>query len=719
MSYSINLPLNANGKVDRKLLPPPSFSTIINADGTDSLTLTPLEELLQRIFSEAFHIESPDVNMSFGQMGGTSLDAVRGLWLIRQKICNKVDAGLLFANPSIRPLARAIEPLLATRSHDSSLTITAAERNKDEDRPIPSLRIELLGILLLICQWVSPVWLAYQANSLLTLLFVPVFHLLSYVVCQRILFRLGGNTNKVDKLYSWYYYRWWFLNSMWLTNNSYWLKHLLGTPFYNYYLRLCGAKIGRHTFIYTTLIDAPWLLEVGESSFIGERVALSILSYQDQTYELHRIHIGSYCSITIWCILYDGVVMEDHVYVGPMSSITGHISTSNDHLSVQDRSLSLTQSMYQLACLLCLLFMHGIHLLIAYFVYCCCMTLSLPLPISLALSWSIWALTSFLTVLILLKFVVGSVTTGHYSLNSHYYLRKLWLRQLLISSFRHSLECVPLYDAFASTLLRWLGAHIESDVKLARFRQILHFPPNLLSMEHGVTTFGGAKLAPFEMTREGLCCIDKIQLGSEANLGNWCTIMPGTKLSSGTIVGSLTLVTPETVSDDVNSVLLGIPARKMPFVMSGNTSAVNNMWSSTSLSVHTLLFTCLGFFITKCLLITLYSSLSVAIVLIVHIILVCVVYHYSMSSMKTSSHSTFLEVITRTRQFLSGFIMEFLTFVGPYLSGTQYLVFLFRAFGAQIRSDVILPSIYCVQDPCLTTIGDHVRINILASIQVR
>jgi hypothetical protein len=66
---------------------------------------------------------------------------------------------------------------------------------------------------------------------------VPIFHLLSYVVCQHLLFHPDEMINKVDKLYSWYYYRWWFLNSMWSVNNSYWLKHLIGTSFYNFYLQ--------------------------------------------------------------------------------------------------------------------------------------------------------------------------------------------------------------------------------------------------------------------------------------------------------------------------------------------------------------------------------------------------------------------------------------------------------------------------------------------------
>ncbi|CAF4034843.1 unnamed protein product [Rotaria sordida] len=276
------LPINANGKIDRKLLPASQFSSLTNIDQTDVILLTPLEEHLKCIFSKAFHNESPNVNMSFGQLGGTSLDAIRALVLIRQEICT---------------------------------------------------------------------------------------------------------------------------------------KYLLGTPFYNSYLRLCGAKIGYHTHIYTTLIDAPWLLEVGESSFIGEEVVLS-----------------------------------------------------------------------------------------------------------------------------------RPITSGYYPINSYYYLHKLWLRQLIITSFHQALDFLPPFDVLSSVLLRWLGARIEDDVKILNFHQILRFPSNLLNIERGVTTFGGAKLVSFKMTKEGLCYLDEIHLGSHTNLGGGCTIMPATKLPSKTIVGSLTLVTQKTVN---------------------------------------------------------------------------------------------------------------------------------------------------------------------------
>ncbi|CAF3980435.1 unnamed protein product, partial [Rotaria sp. Silwood1] len=117
------LPLNANGKVDRKRLPAPDFSTARDADHLDSLILTPLEERIRNIFAEVFHNEQPNVNISFGRMGGTSLDAMRALSMIRKQICMKVDATVLFANPSVRQLAQALQPLLDLQE-DPVTTVT-------------------------------------------------------------------------------------------------------------------------------------------------------------------------------------------------------------------------------------------------------------------------------------------------------------------------------------------------------------------------------------------------------------------------------------------------------------------------------------------------------------------------------------------------------------------------------------------------------------------
>jgi hypothetical protein len=84
------------------------------------------------------------------------------------------------------------------------------------------------------------------------------------------------------------------------------------------------------------------------------------------------------------------------------------------------------------------------------------------------------------------------------------------------------------------------------------------------------------------MTKEGLCYLNEIHLGFGMNLTNGCTIMPGTRISSEILVGSLTLVTGRTVSDYFNGVLLGIPACEMPFGIPDHTSVVNKNPSSNS-----------------------------------------------------------------------------------------------------------------------------------------
>ncbi|CAF4082952.1 unnamed protein product, partial [Adineta steineri] len=103
------LPRNDNGTIDQDLLRKSHLPTVINVD---SLSLIQLEARLSHIFSHVLSCESPDVTQSFSEMGGTSLDVLRMLSLIRKDICPIINGSLLFANPSIRQLARTIKALV-------------------------------------------------------------------------------------------------------------------------------------------------------------------------------------------------------------------------------------------------------------------------------------------------------------------------------------------------------------------------------------------------------------------------------------------------------------------------------------------------------------------------------------------------------------------------------------------------------------------------------
>ncbi|CAF1264219.1 unnamed protein product [Adineta steineri] len=697
------LPLNPNGKVDRKQLPSPEFSSS-NDNRDDNLPHTTLEEQLQVIFSQAFHIESPRVDISFGQLGGTSLDAIHALTLIRQQVSNKVDIGLLFNNPSIRQLAQAIEPLLVFEE----LQETASTLNGIHEidvRLTPSFVIESLGIALLVCQWLCPIMIIHQWCPLFFSI-LPICHLLFYAICSHL---LAPQNIKDDNIFSWNYYRWWFLDRLW-NNNTFWLQHILGTPLYNWYLRLCGARISLDAHIYTVTVDAPWLLNIGDGTWIADKTNLNCLYYNDDdTFALHPIKIGSYCSISARSILFSGVDMQDNIIVQPMSSVTGFIVSQtiidgDEHKSISSdisitrssRLLSKWHKIYQVITIISLICIHCTLLTIVYKVY---LVEQIPPPISIAFCWTLWSIIACFVTLFLLKFVVGSCTAGEtYPVASWSYLHKVWLRQLIVSSFHHAWLLPTGYGYLYPFILRWLGAQVEDDVKLAEIDTFLSYPTNLLKLETGVTSFADVLLVTTEITLEGDHRVDCITLGSHTNLGNFCSILPGGHLASHTMVGNLTRINRETNNND-GDVFIGVPARAMPFQMP--------LRQATEDQIKTIPFwkTCFSHYISKCLLIGIYLSCGLVGGSIIHTIIVCSFYRWS----SYVDNKIIEQIIGKLGE-------DHRIFICSFLGNTQWLIRLFRAYGANIGNNVIMPDFYSLFDYNLVTVGDHVRLHINADI---
>ncbi|CAF1423827.1 unnamed protein product [Adineta steineri] len=697
------LPLNQNGKIDRKLLPSPNFSSSTdNID--DNVPHNSLEQQLQNIFSQAFHIESPHVDVPFSQFGGTSLSTILALTLIRQQICNKADIGLLFTSPSIRQLAQAIEPLLVYEEvHE---TASAVDKIHETDvRLTPWFVIESLGIVLLVCQWLLPIMIIHQWCPLFFPI-LPICHLLFYVICSRL---FAPQNIKDHNVFSWCYYRWWFLDRLW-NNNTFWLQHILGTPLYNYYLRLCGARINLNAHIYTISIDAPWLLDIGDGTWIADKTTLNSLYYNDNnTFTLHSIKIGCYCSISARSILYEEVDMQDNIIVQPMSSVTGFIASrtiidGEEHKSVSpdisaiynNRSLSIWHKIYQVIVLVSLICIHCTLLVIVHKVYS---VEQISLPISIAFCWTLWSILACFVTLFLLKFVVGSCAAGEiYPIASWSYLHKVWLRQLIVSSFHHAWLLPTGYDYLYPCILRWLGAQVEDDVKLAEIDTFLSYPTNLLKFERGVTSFAYVSLIPTEMTLEGDHRVDCITLGSHTNLANMCSILPGSHLASHTMVGNLTRITRETNSNN-GDVYIGVPARAMPFQMPFKQAMEDE--------IKTIPFwkTCFSHYISKCLLIGIYWIGGLVGGPILHTIVVCSLYRWQPY------------VDNKIIQHIIGKLEEdHEIFICSFLGNTQWLIRLFRIYGANIGNNVILPDVSSIFDYNLVTIGDHVRLNINAHI---
>ncbi|CAF3839123.1 unnamed protein product [Adineta steineri] len=698
------LPLNQNGKIDRKLLPPPNFSSSTNnIDG--NVPRNTLERQLQNIFSQAFHIESPHVEVAFGQLGGTSLSAILTVTLIRQQICNKIDIGLLFANPSIRQLAQVIEPLLILDAPQE--TVFAINQSYETHiHCSPSFIIESVGIIFVICQWLWPIIIIHQWCPLLFPI-LPICHLLFYVICSRL---LSPQNIKDDNLFSWNYYRWWFLDRLW-NNNTFWLQHILGTPLYNYYLRLCGARISLNTHIYTTTIDAPWLLEIDDRTWIANETCLNCLYFNDDnTFKLSSIRIGANCSIGTRSVLFDGVDMQNNIIVQPMSSVTGFVASEtivdgeeykslpSDISTMQsNRSLSIWHKIYQIIAIISIICIHCTLLILVYKVYS---VRQIPLLISITFCWTLWSIIGCFISLLLLKFIIGPCAAGEiYPIASRLYLQKIWLRQLLVSSFHHAWLLSTSYDYLYPYVLRWLGAHVEENVKLAQIDTFLSFPTNLLKLEMGVTAFGGVLIVPTELTLSGNHRVDQIVLGSHTNLANGCSILPGSCLESETMIGNLTRISRET-KGKCGEVFMGVPARTMPFQMPPRPEIQDQI------EIIPFWHTCLSHYVSKCLLLSVYSFGGIAGGSIIHTILVCSLYRCR----SYISYQIIEQIITRISQ-------DHAQFICPFLGNTQWLNRLFRAYGAHIGENTVMPAISSITDYHLMSIGDGVRLNVGTQIQ--
>ncbi|MEU4565099.1 amino acid adenylation domain-containing protein [Micromonospora sp. NPDC023956] len=104
------LPLNDNGKVDRKALPAPRWTdpTAVPVAPRD-----PVEHLVAGIWQEVLRVDAVGVHDDFFRLGGHSLLGVRALGRIGAAVDMEVPIPLLFAAPTVAAMAdalRAAEP---------------------------------------------------------------------------------------------------------------------------------------------------------------------------------------------------------------------------------------------------------------------------------------------------------------------------------------------------------------------------------------------------------------------------------------------------------------------------------------------------------------------------------------------------------------------------------------------------------------------------------
>ncbi|HEX7331915.1 MAG TPA: amino acid adenylation domain-containing protein [Pyrinomonadaceae bacterium] len=118
------LPLTANGKVDRRSLPAPELEGVEGGRAPRTGT----EEAVAGIWSQVLGVEQPGVDANFFDLGGHSLVAIRVLSRVRQVFGVELGVRELFEHPTIAGLAVAIEAAVAAGEGGELPRLEARER---------------------------------------------------------------------------------------------------------------------------------------------------------------------------------------------------------------------------------------------------------------------------------------------------------------------------------------------------------------------------------------------------------------------------------------------------------------------------------------------------------------------------------------------------------------------------------------------------------------
>jgi non-ribosomal peptide synthetase-like protein len=322
------IPTLVSNKADRERLPAPK-SRRLRLSESHTPPSTPTERMLCQALSETLEIDEVSVDSDFfNECGAHSLLMARFCAKIRQ-IAPSMSVAMrdVYTNRNVRQLARAID---AMRPPEASEPVMAPEYKPSHLSyllcgGLQAVFYAVLGAAGVGFAQTSLEWtyaaidspLALYARALVVAL-IWFFGLNALAIAAKWLL-LGRARPQGAPLWSFSYFRFWAAK---LLVRSAPANAFAGTPLYNFYLRLLGAKIGRHAVVASRNVPvAADLFRVGENAVIAKTALLPGYSVFGNRLHIDEIRIGKYAYVGEASILDIRSAIDDFGQLGHASSL--------------------------------------------------------------------------------------------------------------------------------------------------------------------------------------------------------------------------------------------------------------------------------------------------------------------------------------------------------------------------------------------------------------
>jgi non-ribosomal peptide synthetase-like protein len=601
-------PLLAADKVNRAALPLPTSRSLGQQSRTQVPAETPLENQLAEAWGQIMGIEKVSVEDDFFcDLGGHSMTAARVISALRKcQGMQSLSMGDLYAHPTVRSLAEYVETALAVPAPDS------AAGTADAEQPAPlrhsNLRVLSCGVaqLIILYLWLlllgAPAlilayavllqfdifpnilpdvgWLAAEASlgilplALLAIAWFTIVLTLLPIAGSRLVMR--GVRPGWYPLWGLTYLRFWFFRMV-IARAP--LALLAGSPMLPPYLRLLGAKIGRHCHLSTGLISVPSLVEIGTGTSIGFGARVQSYVVQDGWLRLAPIQIGADCYVGTKSIILPGAEIGDAASVGNLSLVhADHRIPSNEHWAgspiarlktVPPLLETMTERADNQPWRASVLFGYTaaalLLRLLPWVMFAPSVLLMLYVTETQGVGWGLastlveaplYVLFTCLLLVITKRAVMSRVEPGIYPLRGGFGLR-LWFTNhiVLMSVTMLSMVYCTLY---AIPFVRWLG------MRLGRWSEVAtptFFDPDMTVVGAKCFLAGDIVTAPATCHR-GCIALATVEMGSRSFLGDDALLPGGSRMGENSLLGVYSVAPARPM--DPETTWFGSPAFFLP-----------------------------------------------------------------------------------------------------------------------------------------------------------